>query len=220
MNMDKDKEAKREFIRAFHDDAERRIEFLVWLNKEKRQYEALTLCLSYIDSFSQWLFWPSSGSGKNFVDAIIKFGGDPLMGLIHPLQAIRSFEVMKPPWKQISRKIEEKFPGPQYELNCGDDFLMKLNSILTTQESNQLKAECWRGSLAATAYYFLRNPSIHGFGASELSFSGTSYQGTVISGMGFVELHDILKNIHNELRSLSESNNQWFGNDKIVGIGA
>lgn len=213
--MDKDKEAKREFIRAFHDDAERRIDFLVWLNKEKHRYEALTLCLSYIDSFSQWLYWPSFGSGKNFVDAIVEFGGDPLMGLIHPQQAIRSFEFMKIPWQQISNKIKKVFPGPQYQLISIDDFLINLSQILTVEEVKKIKAECWRGTLSATAYYFLRNPSIHSFGALELSFSGTLHQNKTIPSMGFAQLHGIVKNIHQELRRRSENNNQWFGNDKI-----
>ena len=168
MNMDKDEEAKRQFIKAFHDNAEKRIDFLVCLDKEKHRQEALTLCLSYIDSFSQWLCWPSSESGKNFVDAIVNFGGDKLMGLVHPLQAIRSFEVMKPSWQKISNKITRVFPGPEYELNSKDDFLKKLDTVLRNEESNKLKSECWRGTLSATAYYFLRNPSIHSFGASEL----------------------------------------------------
>jgi hypothetical protein len=218
--MDRDIKAKSQFIKAFHDNAEKRIDFLVWLDKEKHRQEALTLCLSYIDSFSQWLCWPSSGSGKNFVDAIVDFGGDPLMGLVHPLIAIRSFEVMKPSWQQISNKIKGVFPGPEYELISKDDFLKKLETILTNEELNKLKSECWRGTLAAIAYYFLRNPSIHSFGASELSFSGTLYQGNPIFGMGFMELFNVVKNIHNELRRRSESNNQWFGNDKIVGFGA
>jgi len=218
--MDKDKKAKFEFIRAFHDEAERRIDFLVWLDKEKHRYEALTLCVSYIDSFAQWLCWPSSGSGKNFVQTIIEFGCNPLMGLVHPLQAIRLFESMKSFWKPIAKKIEDVFPGPKYELITEDEFLTKLNTKLETEEVYKLKPECWRGTLAATAYYFLRNPSVHSFGALELSFSGALYQGKTISGMGFVELHDIVKNIHNELRHRSESNIQWFGNDKIFGIGA
>lgn len=218
--MDREKKAKSQFIKAFHDNAEKRINFLVWLDKEQHRQEALTLCLSYIDSFSQWLCWPSSGSGKNFVDAIVNFGGDPIMKLVHPHQAIRSFETMKPSWQQISHKIKEVFLGSENELISKDDFLKKMDSILTNEESNNLKSEWWRGTLAATAYYFLRNPSIHNFGASELSFSGTLCQGKTISGMGFRQLFNIVKNIHNELRRRSESNVQWFGNDKIVGIGA
>ena len=114
MNMDK--EAKRQFIKAFHDNAEKRIDFLVWLDKEKHRQEVLTLCLSYIDSFSQWLYWPSPESGKKFIDTIVNFGGNKLMGLIHPLQAIRSFEVMKPLWQNISNKTKGVFPGPEYDL--------------------------------------------------------------------------------------------------------
>ncbi len=218
--MNDDQKAKFEFIKAFHDEAESRIEFLADLHKEKHEQEALTLCLTYVDSFAQWLCWPSSESGKNFVNTVVNFGGNLLMGLIHPLQAIRSLESLKPSWQQIAEKIKQVFPGSKYELISKDEFLTKLNASLATDELAQLKAECWRGTLAATAYYFLRNPSVHSFGATELSFSGTMYQGKPISNMGFVELHAILKNIHNELRRRSENNIQWFGDDRIVGIGA
>ena len=215
--MDKNKETKLSFIKSFHNEAEKRIDFLSGLYKENHRQEALTLCLSYIDSFSQWLYWPSPESGKNFVQAIIEFGDNPLMGLVHPLQAIRSFEAMKSFWKLIPKKIEEVFPGPEFELISRDAFLAKLGSQLTSQEAINIKTECWRATLAATAYYFLRNPSVHSFGASELSFSKTIYQGEIIAGMGFIDLHDIAKRLHDELRHRSEANIQWFGNDEIVG---
>ncbi len=216
-NMDKNKEAKLRFITSFHKEADERIDFLVWLNNENHRQEALTLCLTYIDSFSQWLCWPSKESGRNFVQAIVKFGGNPLMGLVHPLQAIRSFEVMKPSWQQVAKKIGEVFPGPEFKLISEDTFLAKLNLKLTSKEAQDLKAECWRATLAAAAHYFLRNPSVHSFGASELSFSNTTYQGENISGIGFIDLHEIAKRLHNELRRRSEANIQWFGNDEIVG---
>jgi hypothetical protein len=218
--MNDDQKAKLEFIKAFHDEAESRIEFLESLHKEKHEQEALTLCLTYVDSFAQWLCWPSSESGKNFVNTVVNFGDNLLMGLIHPLQAMRSLESLKPSWQQIAGRIKPAFPGPMYELISKDEFLRKLDASLATDELAQLKVECWRGTLAATAYYFLRNPSVHGFAATELSFSGTTYQGKSISNMGFVELHAILKNIHDELRRRSENNIQWFGDDRIVGIGA
>ncbi|WP_408998169.1 hypothetical protein ACJ77P_10285 [Syntrophus buswellii] len=220
MNITKDKEAKRDFIRAFHDEAERRIEFLLCLEKEKHRHEALTLCLSYIDSFAQWLCWPCSKSGENFVRVVANFGGNPLMGLVNPLQAIRSFEVLNGSWPQISRIIGIVFPGPDYELILEDSFLSKLKAKLEKKDFDLLKSECWKGILAASAYYYLRNPSIHSFGTLELSFSKTFYRGSLISDIGFSELYEIVKNIHKELRRRSENNLQWFGNDKIVGIGA
>lgn len=216
--MDKNKEAKLRFLKSFHKEADKRIDFLTRLYKENHRQEALTLCLSYIDSFSQWLCWPSPESGKNFVQAIIEFGGNPLMELVYPLQAIRSFEGMKSLWKSIAKKIEEVFPGPEFELISRDAFLAKLDSQLTSQEATNIKAECWRATLAATAYYFLRNPSVHSFGVSELSFSKTTYRGEIIAGMGFIDLHDIAKRLHDELRRRSEANIQWFGNDEIVGV--
>ena len=139
------------------------------------------------------------------------------MGLVHPLQAIRSFECMKSFWKSIAKKIEKVFPGPELELISQDAFLAKLYLELTSQEATNIKAECWRATLAATAYYFMRNPSDHSFGASELSFSKTTYRGKIVSGMGFIVLHDIAKRLHDELRRRSEANIQWFGNDEIVG---
>ena len=216
--MNDNQRAKLEFIKAFHDEAENRIEFLKDLYKETHKQEALTLCLTYIDSFAQWLCWPSSESGKNFVNTVVDFGGNLLMSFIHPLQAIRSLESLKSSWQQIAGQIKKVFPGPKYELISNNEFLAELSGSLSTDKLAQLKAESWRGTLAATAYYILRNPSVHSFGTTELSFSGTTHQGKSISSMGFVELHAILKNIHSELRNRSESNIQWLGDDRIIGI--
>jgi hypothetical protein len=79
--MNKNERAKLEF-KAFHEKADKRILFLLQLYKDGHDNEALTHCLSYIDSFSQWLFWPSSKTGENFADALINFRGDPIIGLI------------------------------------------------------------------------------------------------------------------------------------------
>jgi hypothetical protein len=88
---------------------------------------------------------------------------------------------------------------------------------LTSKEATDIKSQCWRATLAATVYYFLRNPSVHSFGASELSFSKTTYGAKIITGIGFIDLRDIAKGLHDELRRRSEANIQWFGNDEIVG---
>jgi hypothetical protein len=87
--------AKREFIRAFFDDAEERAKYLLDLGASGRASEASTLFLVYIDSFSQWLFWPRSRAGQNFVEALVTYGGDTEFALVHPLALIRALAAMK-----------------------------------------------------------------------------------------------------------------------------
>jgi hypothetical protein len=79
--MDKNQQAKREVIATFFDNAEARIAFLSELAQTGHKSEAMTLCLTYLDSFAQWLRWPATSSSRNFVEAVIQFGDEPLMGL-------------------------------------------------------------------------------------------------------------------------------------------
>jgi hypothetical protein len=53
--MDANQRAKREIIAAFFDNAEARVAFLPELDRTGHRSEAMTLCLTYIDGFSQWL---------------------------------------------------------------------------------------------------------------------------------------------------------------------
>ena len=215
--MDENERAKRDFINSFHDNADKRIAFLPRLLADGHRAETMTLCLSYIDSFSQWLQWPSDKSGKNFVDAVVSFGGNSFMGLVHPLQAIRAFKRLNPFWIGIATQIEGIFPGPEYELQSQDDFLAELASHLSKENLTQVVAEYWRTTIAAIAYYQLRNPSIHSFGAgSDISFSSTTYQGSSVPALDFKRLHSVATNLHSELRRRSEKTGQWFGNDKII----
>jgi hypothetical protein len=109
--MDDNAIAKASFIEAFFDHAEGRVAFLEDLARQGHPEEAMTLCLVYIDSFAQWLYWPSSKSGQNFTNALIEFGNDQQLGLIHPLQAHRAFDAMKGNWKAITSKVALAFPG-------------------------------------------------------------------------------------------------------------
>jgi hypothetical protein len=215
--MDRDQIAKSKFINSFHNNADKRIKFLLQLYSEDHHQEAMTLCLSYIDSFSQWLQWPGTKSGENFVESVVNFGGDSFMPLVHPLQAVREFNRLKQPWKNIAAKIESIYPGPNYKLQEKQSFITKLTAHFSQAEVHQIETESWRATLAATAYFHLRNPSIHSFGSLELSFSRTTYQGDIVPGIGFMSLQSIASNLHAELRNRSEANNQWFGNDDIVG---
>lgn len=209
--------AKREFITAFFDDAENRAAYLLDLHAKGRDPEATTLCLVYIDSFSQWLFWPRSRTGQNFVQALVDHGGDPEFALIHPLAAIRAFETMKNQWKNFATKLRSHFPGPEYSLFEKHNFLTELAADFTDREAKLLGVELWRGTIANVVYTRLRNPSVHSFRrAAEISFDSTTHHGQPARPINFRRLHKALLKIIAEARARSMANNQWFGDDKIV----
>ncbi|SRR5438093_11844825 len=215
--MDENQKAKRRFITAFFDDAEERIAFLDELAGTGHEREALTLCLTYIDSFAQWLCWPSSSTGRNFVEAVMQFGGDALMGLAHPFQAIYSFSQMKSLWKTLAERIIHAFPGPVYELLPVSLFEQVLGHHLTPAELAQLRSEVWRATIANMVYQHLRNPSVHSFrGSGGIILSQTTYQGQPVPIIGLPQLKNCAWGLVAEARRRSEANGEWFGNDAIV----
>lgn len=208
---------KSQFIAAFFDSAEERAAYLDTLHTGGRPAEALTLCLAYIDSFSQWLFWPRYQTGRNFVEALVQHGGDPGFALVHPMALIRAFEIMKDRWKGFAARLRALFPGPTYSLRAQSDFLKEVAVDFTPAECKELEAELWRGTIANVAYTHLRNPSIHAFrGAAEISFDGTTHEGRPVSPISFSRLHRALLRLVAEARTRSTANNQWFGDDNIV----
>ena len=215
--MDENQEAKRRYITAFFDDAEARIAFLDVLAAEGHEREAMTLCLTYIDSFAQWLRWPSTSTGRNFVEAVEQFGGDSLMRLAHPLQAIRAFSQMKALWKTLAERITHAFPRPVHELLPILLFEQELAHHLTATELAQLRSEGWRATIANIVYQHLRNPSVHGFSASGgISLSQTTYHGQPVPILGFPQLRNCARGVVAEARRRSEANWEWFGNGAIV----
>lgn len=215
--MDENQKVKREVIAAFFDNAEARVAFLSELDQMGHEPEAMTLCLTYIDSFAQWLCWPATSSGRNFVEAVIQFGGEPLMSLAHPLQAISVFGSMKAPWKALAERITHTFPGPSYELVPTAAFVDAVAARLTRFEVEQLRQEVWRATIASVTYQHLRNPSVHAFGASDgIWLSHTTYHGSSVPTLGFHQLLRCVRGLVAEARRRSEANGQWFGNDAIV----
>ncbi|MBM4338774.1 MAG: hypothetical protein FJ110_04445 [Deltaproteobacteria bacterium] len=215
--MDENERVKAHFINSFHSNADERLAFLPRLFSDRYLEEAMALCLSYIDSFSQWLQWPSDKSGQNFVKAVVSFGGDSSMGLVHPLQAVRAFNQMKSFWKGIATLIECIFTGPNYELLEHSEFLSQLAPRMSKADLSNVEQELWRTTMAAIAYFRLRNPSIHSFGAGpDISFSNTTHQGDSVPVLDFNRLFNIALNLHSELRRRSDTTGQWFGNDEII----
>ena len=219
--MDKDQESKRDFITAFFDESEARVEFLDELAETGHVPEAMTLALVYIDRFSQSLCWPinstGNSTGRNFVDALIRFGGEPLMALAHPRQAAHAFGALKSHWKDMAERIKIAFPGPSYEVVAIPEFEQALVAHFETAELAQLKPELWRATIANLVYQHLRNPAIHGFGTSgDIVLSNVTWKGHPLPVVGYAKLQNCAKHLIAEARRRSEANGQWFGNDEIV----
>src|SRR6266404_1929477 len=159
LTMDANQQVKREVIASYFDHAEARVAFLSELDRTDHRSEAMTLCLTYIDSFAQWLCWPRSASGRNFVEAAIQFGGDELMGLVHPLQAVQSFQRMNGPWPALAERVKVAFPGPPHELLPMATFEERLTPHVTAAQLTGVQREAWRATIAHAAYQHLRNPS-------------------------------------------------------------
>jgi hypothetical protein len=211
-----DAAAKLEVMNGFFDDASQRVDFLSELDRGGHRTEALTLCLTYIDSFAQWLQYPREGVGQNFVESLCAHEQFTYFSLIHPLQMVRALAAMNGSWPMHSKTIESIFPAPPYELMDRLTFARSLTRV----GQNVLQAiqqEFWRGTVASVAYYWLRNPSVHRFGSSpSVSFGSTVYQGTEPPSLGLATLVPTLKSMIKEARTRSTNTCEWFGNDRIM----
>jgi hypothetical protein len=215
--MDEHQNAKMDLIRAYLDDYVDKLTFLNELTAMGRRDEAMSLCLVYIDRFAQVLCWPGDKMGPNFVNALIQYGGNPIMGLAHPVQAIRAFNEMSANWQQLSRKVASRFPGPSQELLPITDLEVELSRLIKSSERVQLHNEMWRTTIAAVAYRRLRTAAIHGFGVrGEIEFSNTTYGGKPVPNLNLTELQKCALELVAEARRRSDKNGQWFGNDQIV----
>jgi hypothetical protein len=182
-----------------------------------RDTEALTLCLTYIDSFAQLLQWPCQGVGQNFVETLWRHDSQPFLSLVHPLQMIRAIDAMAAPWRSRAATLRILFPGPRYELVSRPDFLDSIAVNFTSADLTDVRRELWRGTIAAVAYYWMRNPSVHGFGSSSsLSFGDTKCRGIDAPQLNLQVLESPLRSMIEEARARSFAACEWFGDDRIL----
>jgi hypothetical protein len=212
-----DAAAKLHMMAAFFVEAEGRVDFLEHLVKDEHYQEALTLCLTYIDSFANLLFWPRTKVGLNFVEALSTYEPSVYFARIHPLQLIRSTARMRGEWKARSERLALVFPGPPWILRTAPDFLSILHGTLLPDDVTHLTRELWRGTVGHIAYQLLRNPSIHAFGsASSVAFSDTYHDDQWAGLFGIDRLLPALRAMLAEARRRSMASCQWFGNDEII----
>lgn len=208
---------KAAFIRAYFDEEERKVARLNQLASAGYVDEAFVLCLVYVDRAAQKLSWPSMKTGRNFVRALADFGQDQEVGLVHPKHLASELRRLKPIWHPVADAVDGHSPGPSYELFSPTDLEVALAPVLTEEQRQMLHDELWRGTIAAIAYTWLRNPAVHGIGATtRLTFSGTTFAGHQVRALDFARLASALRHIVAEARRRSEASNQWYGDDRVL----
>jgi hypothetical protein len=198
--------SKLDYIRDHLDAVRASTEFIDELNQNGRRREAMTLCLVYIDRLAQRLY--SDKPGPNFRNALINCSQDPLMGLVHPLQASRALlRTKNKDWHKIAGTISGIYTTPPYELIDLANFEAVVAKHLGPTEVAHLKDQSWRFTMAQIAYEYLRNDAIHGYGNRlELEFAETTYNGKAVPTLNFQRFKSCLLALIDEALRRSVAN--------------
>ena len=186
-----------DYIEAFFEHWEKKIVFLQELYQSGHQDEAATLCYACVDGFGENLCGSNKGSAFGFVRVLCEHGQNPFLPLIHPEGLIRwlkkeknSFET----YKTLAGKLEAQWKNRKSELLEENEFCKLMLPNLTQKEKALFKKHLWRGTLAHSAYIWLRSPSVHSLRwYQEISFGSMTYQDTPIPGIEF-KIIDIMRN--------------------------
>ena len=102
-------------------------------------------------------------------------------------------------------------------LLLGGDVSNMVGQTFNSNEVAEILSQLWRGTVGAIVYYWMRNPSVHGFGASpSISFDQTSFRGNPAPGLSLNTLLPPLKGMVLEARKRSLDRCEWFGDDRII----
>ena len=206
-------QAKLQFLEAFHNDLDNKVQFLREMYDEGHQDEAVAICCVYIDGIGKYLYWPEERSSFNFVRALREHGNQPHFDRVHAVVLIRWLSRAKGRRRRaLGRKLDELFPSDRDRLYEENDFVQRVEQSLTSSELALLRQELWRGTLAWVAYNRMRKPFVHelrGYGA--VVFDSTTLDGLAVPPIEFGSLHTALSAIAQHARQLSLSTGKWFG---------
>jgi hypothetical protein len=150
----KDNEAKLEFIRAFFEGLESRVEFLKKLKSSGRKIEATTLCSCYIDGLASALYWPDERNNLNFVRVLKEYGGEEIFSYIHPKMlelAISNLAYREPKkpsrkWEPIFKKVSPALQKANGKLYSYQEMIALLSRSLSKDELTEMEKKLWRGA--------------------------------------------------------------------------
>jgi hypothetical protein len=207
-----DREAKREFVRAYFEYLTRRIALVPRLHKGDYENDALLLCCCYIDGLGVSLYWPQEGSARNFVRVLQEHGGEEVLWHVHPRQLIESFDAQRS-LRSIAARLSGILGPDDHRLRAPDELVSELGGSLDSDEMRRLRDHVWRGTLAHLAYTRIRCQLVHGLGAAPLLLSKTTLKGQPVPSLDFDILYRALRRIADAATEVSIRTNKWFGHD-------
>ena len=210
------RQAKLDFMRAFFNDLDNKINFLSELYRDHRD-EAKVLCSCYIDALSVALYWPDERNKFNFVRVLKEYGGEEIFLYIHPKKledALAKLITRSSKWKAIKAKTSQTLQQARGRLYTEQEIFDLLFPLLNNSEQENIKKELWRGSFAAIVYSEVRIPSVHWFGPPDgVTFDNTTFRGQPVPSIEFVTVYPCLKRIASIAREKSLITEKWFGHD-------
>jgi len=206
---------KQEWIRSFFEEFERKVNRLQELYDNSFQDEAFTLCMIYVDRLASGHFGGREGQNrKNFSKALTQLSGNPLFGMIHPLQLQRLTKRFCPSAASFIQSVAGK--QPHFLLDEAKLAEEIRQSSLPGQEKAELISHLWRASMSNIAYDHVRGAEVHGPGSGGQPFGETIYDGKKGVVLDFDIFYGALKEILKKVTELSLSSDDWFGNPNYM----
>jgi hypothetical protein len=197
------------FIQAYYEDLEGRIAFLRELHERGHDNEALMLCCCYIEALGSQRCHNSERKAKNYCTILDEHSGNPIFGLVHPVQAKRVLGSMKL-FQENFPAIEAALVGLPRELFEKKAIQELLAPMVNPKQAEWLADNMFKFTIAAISYDLVRSELVHDISASPVSFSETTYKGEPVPRLDFFFLHAGLQNICAEAKRQSIASNTWW----------
>ncbi len=201
------------FIEPYFRDLERRAVFLPQLRQMGYRGDALLLCCCYIEAMGN-IFYGGNRNQYNFFRVLKEYSGEGVLIQILPKQLWLGLKhAGGKNLSRIGKKIEGVLKKHRKKFYRENEILALVNSTLNPTETEKLKKNPWRGTLASAAYMHLRNPLVHEMGGVEFSFDRITFKGKPAPVLGFSLLYKAMRNILSKMKEKSIESGTFFGQD-------
>lgn len=214
-NLPEENSQKIFFIKAFFNDRQKKIDFLLELKVQGHSFEALLLCCCYIDGLASSLYWPAKKSEKHFVRVLECHGEKEIFAYIHTMQLknfLESSEARKS--KPILKKVANKLDVNKNILHTKNNMLSIVRDVLESSEYEWLEERLWHGTVAAIIYSEIRCQLVHNLSTRDhVSFNRTTFNGEPIPRIDFDFMYPVLQRILKKAIETSLTSGKWYGHD-------